>query len=55
MPDNPLYSMEAINCIKDNVKDAFELENDFPGTSHNIFEQMPYEVAESVKRFIEKH
>ncbi|MBR6024788.1 MAG: alpha/beta hydrolase [Methanobrevibacter sp.] len=55
MPETPLYSMEAVDFIRDNVKSDFELANDFHGTSHNIFEQLPCEVADAVKRFMKKY
>ena len=52
MPEMPLYSIESINYIKSHVKDSFVLENDFPKTTHAIWRQMPHEVANSIKRFI---
>lgn len=55
MPENPLYSMEAVDCIKDNVCDVFVLENNFPSTTHAILSEMPHEVAEAVKKFMEKY
>jgi len=55
MPTNPLYSMESVNYLKQNVQDVFVLENDFPNTSHALWRQMPHEVADAVKRFIEKY
>lgn len=55
MPQNPLYSMEAVNYIRDNVQDVFVLENDFPQTTHALWRQMPQEVADAIKRFIDKY
>ncbi len=55
MPDHPLYSIEAVNYIKEHVKDDFVLENDFTDTTHAIWSQMPHEVAEAVKKFINEH
>lgn len=55
MPDNPLYSIEAVNYIKENVQDTFILEDNFPNTTHAIWRQMPHEVARAVKEFIKKH
>lgn len=52
MPDNPLYSTEATDYIKEHVHGIFVLENDFPGTTHAIWSQMPHEVAKAVKKFI---
>ncbi len=52
MPETPLYNMVNVNFIRDHVKGGFTLEKDFPGTTHNIFGQMPHEVAERVKAFI---
>ena len=55
MPDEPLYSMEAADYIKNNVKSSFVLENDFMGTTHAIWRQKPREVANSIKRFIKNY
>lgn len=55
MPDYPLYSREATDYIKEHVQDSFVLENDFPDTTHAIWNQMPHEVAEAVKRFIKEY
>lgn len=55
MPDYPLYSHEATNYIKDHVQDDFVLESDFPNTTHAIWNQMPHESAEAVKKFINEH
>lgn len=52
MPEMPLYSMVTVNYIREHVKGKFLLAKDFPGTTHNIFEEMPHEVAEHVKNFI---
>lgn len=52
MPDYPLYSSEATNYIKEHVQNVFVLENNFPGTTHAIWNQMPHEVAQKVKKFI---
>lgn len=54
MPEFPLYSMVTANYIKDHVKGGFELDNNFPGTTHTILVEAPHAVAESVKRFIHK-
>ena len=54
MPEYPLYSMVTANYIKDHVKGGFELDKDFPGTTHTILMEAPHAVAESVKRFISK-
>ena len=55
MPDFPLYSMVAVNYIKDHVQSDFVLENDFPDTTHAILNEKPYEVAECVKNFMKKY
>ncbi len=55
MPDNPLYSMVAVSYLKEHVKDEFILKNDFPGTTHAIWREMPHEVACEVKKFIKKY
>lgn len=55
MPDNPLYSMEATDYIKKHVQDDFVLDNDFPDTTHALWREMPREVAQSIKRFINKY
>ena len=52
MPETPLYSMTAINFIKEHVKSSFTLENNFPGTTHQILMESPHEVAERVKAFL---
>ncbi len=52
MPETPLYSMTTVNFYKENVKNAFVLEKDFPGTTHLILMEKPHEVAERVKAFI---
>lgn len=52
MPETPLYSMTTVNFYKDNVKDRFVLEKDFPGTTHLILMEKPAEVAERVKAFL---
>ena len=52
MPEHPLYSTEATDYIKEHIQGSFVLENDFPGTTHAIWSQMPHEVAKSVKKFI---
>ena len=46
---------ETVNCINEHVKDAFILEDDFPDTTHAIWNQMPHEVAEAVKKFIREY
>lgn len=55
MPDEPLYSMEAVDYIRENVKGSFILENDFKGTTHAIWRQKPRQVANSIKDFIENY
>lgn len=55
MPELPLYSMTAVNYIREHVKSEFVLEKDFPGTTHNIIQQMPRETAEKVKAFINRY
>lgn len=54
MPDNPLYSMEAINYIKENIQNTFVLEDNFPNTTHAIWRQKPHEVANKIKKFIKR-
>lgn len=54
MPELPLYSMVAVDYMREHVKGSFYLEKDFPNTSHNIIQQAPHEVAERVKSFINK-
>ncbi len=54
MPDTPLYSMETVNFLKENVKNEFVLEKGFPNTTHTILMESPVEVAKRVKAFIEK-
>jgi len=53
MPEIPLYNMVNVDFIRNHVKGGFTLENNFPGTTHNILEQLPHETAERVKAFIE--
>lgn len=55
MPDYPLYSTEATDYIREHVQDSFVLENNFPDTTHAIWNQMPHEVAETVKKFIKDY
>lgn len=55
MPEMPLYSMEAVDYIKNNVKGSFVLEKDFPNTTHAIWRQMPHEVANAIKKFINNY
>ncbi len=55
MPEFPLYTMTAVDYIREHVKGPFALENDFPGTNHVMLEQMPHEIAERVKAFIKKY
>ena len=55
MPETPLYSTVNVDFIRDRVKGAFELAQGFPGTTHNILDQRPREVAEKVKEFIGKY
>ena len=54
MPETPLYSMVVVDFYKNNVKSEFVLEKDFPGTTHTILMEKPKEVAEKVKKFINK-
>ena len=44
--------MTPVNFYRDNVKDRFVLEKDFPGTTHLILMEKPHEVAERVKAFL---
>ncbi len=53
MPETPLYSEEAVNYIRDHVKGGFTLEKNFPGTTHNMLEELPEEIADKVKTFTE--
>ena len=46
--------MVAVNFYKDNVKNEFVLEKDFPNTTHTILMEKPKEVAEKIKQFIKK-
>ena len=55
MPECPLYSMVTANYIKEHVKGGFELDNQFPGTTHTILMESPHAVAESIKRFMLKY
>ena len=55
MPEMPLYSMEAVDYIKNNVKGSFVLEKDFPNTTNAIWRQMPHEVANTIKKFINNY
>lgn len=55
MPDYSLYSREATDYIKEHVKSVFVLEDNFPGTTHGLWKEMPYEVAETIKKFITKY
>ncbi len=52
MPDIPLYSMETVNFLKENVKGEFVLEKSFPNTTHSILMESPVEVAKRIKAFI---
>ena len=52
MPDYPLYSMDAVDYLRNHVKSDFVLENDFSNTTHAIWRQMPHEVACAIKDFI---
>ena len=51
MPDYPLYNMITVNFYKDNVKGKFQLEKNFPKTTHLILMEKPKEVADSIKKF----
>lgn len=55
MPEYSLYSREATDYIKEHVKSVFLLEDNFPGTTHGLWKEMPYEVAENIKKFITKY
>ena len=55
MPEFPLYSMVTVDYMREQVKREFVLAKDFPNTTHNIFEGLPHEVAESVKSFMKKY
>ena len=52
MPEFPLYNMETVNFYKNNVKGKFQLENNFPKTTHLILQEKPKEVADCVKKFL---
>ncbi|MBQ7503354.1 alpha/beta hydrolase [bacterium] len=52
MPEYPLYSMTAVNFIKEHVKSRFVLEKDIPGTTHTILMEKPHETAERIKAFM---
>ena len=52
MPEFPLYNMETVNFYKNNVKGKFQLENNFPKTTHRILQEKPKEVADCVKKFL---
>ena len=54
MPKTPLYSMTAVNFIKNNVKSDFVLEKDFLNSLHTILMESPKEVADKIKIFINK-
>ena len=54
-PDFSLYSMVAVNYIKEHVKSDFVLEDNFPDTTHAILNEKPHEVAECVKKFIKNY
>lgn len=54
MPETPLYSMVAVNFLKEHVKSEFKLEKDFPGTTHMILMETPKAVANKVKEFIKE-
>lgn len=55
MPEKALYSMEAIDFIENNVQKEFILANSFPNTTHAIWREMPHEVANCIKKFINKY
>ena len=55
MPEHPLYSTKATDYIKEHVQGSFVLENDFPGTTHALWSQMPHEVAETIKKFMKDY
>lgn len=55
MPEHPLYSKEATDYIKEHVQGSFVLENDFPGTTHALWSQIPHEVAKAIKKFIKDY
>ncbi len=55
MPEFPLYSMVTVDYMREHVKGEFVLAKDFPNTTHNILEESPHEVAESVKSFMKKY
>ena len=44
-----------VNFYKDNVKGKFQLEKNFPKTTHLILMEAPKEVADSVKKFIKSN
>jgi len=55
MPETPLYSMVTVNFYKENVKNEFVLETGFPDTTHIILIEKPKEVADRIKKFIERN
>ena len=55
MPEKALYSMTAIDFFENNVLGDFVLANSFPNTTHSILREMPYEVADCIKKFIDEY
>ena len=54
MPEYPLYSTVTTDYISEHVKGGFELERNFPGTSHMILLEVPKAAADRVKVFLNK-
>lgn len=53
MPEFPLYSMTAVNFIREHVKGKFVLAKDFPNTTHLLLMEQPDLIADCVKKFFE--
>ena len=51
MPQYGLYSMEAVNFYKENVKGGFILEN-ISDTTHSLLTEKPHEIAECIKKHL---
>ena len=52
MPENPLYSTVTTDFIKNNMKNKFYLEKNFPGTTHQILMEQPKLTADAVKNLL---
>ena len=51
-PETPLYSIVTVNFYRENVKNKFVLENNFPNTTHMILMEQPKMVADAIKKFL---